>query len=800
MPSWGLLCCSIVSVVGTLAATPLSPELRPLEDLGLAAFAAYVCFGREPPRFRAVVLLALVAAACNAALRQPAGPIAQERRTARYVATLVQRESEGDGSTSLRLQLDGGAVVSARVRGAVPAPGARLIVRGRLEPFDEARNPGDASEREMERERGLDGRLDAATILSVTGSRWSAAVALSRAHEWAHERLRDRLGEPAASLLAGELWGERSALPPSLRTEFQETGTVHVLATAGLHMGAVSALALFALAFFALPRGATCVGAIAVVWAFVWWSGAQLPAERAAAMATAALAARACGRATFSWNALGLAAIAVELARPESVAGASFALSFSCVGAIFACAAPLDRWIEARIALPHRLREALTLTLATQLGTWPLSAAVFFQFAPYALAANFAVVPCVAATMALGAAQLALEWCAPLAGLCADLNAWLLAWMLGVVQTVSQLPGAVIPMAPAPAWCIAAYDAALLAAPVLWRRPFVAGALDWRRTFAVAALLSASALVLWPPQRLDPRLRITVLDVGQADAIVIQTPRGHTFLVDAGGRLERVARGGDSDAERVGERIVVPFLLRRGIHTVDALILSHPHGDHAGGVAPVLRRLGVAQFDDSGQRYGGYAYRDAVATARMRGVPILHPRAATRWRTDDGLILDFIGPSLPFIAGGNAINSNSLSFVLRYRDFRMLFTGDAGSEAEQRFLRERVDLRATVLKVGHHGSAYGSTPQFIAAVAPRYAIISVGRHNLFGHPAQSTLSTLRHFGARIYRTDEDGAVTVVTDGSSLRVSSALGKPSIERRAQAPSDPTQPDLRRLRRWR
>ncbi len=254
---------------------------------------------------------------------------------------------------------------------------------------------------------------------------------------------------------------------------------------------------------------------------------------------------------------------------------------------------------------------------------------------------------------------------------------------------------------------------------------------------------------------------------------MIQTPRGHALLVDAGGRLERGSRGGDSLAERVGERTVVPYLLRQGIHELDALILSHPHGDHAGGVAPVLRRIRVAQFDDGGQRYSGHAYRDAVATAQAAGVPILYPRAGLRWQTDDGVVLRFIGPSLPFIGGGNAINSNSVAFVLDYHAFHMIFTGDAGTEAERRFLSEGIDLRAGVLKVGHHGSAYGSSPAFIAAVAPRVAIVSVGRHNLFGHPAPSTLETIRRFGARVYRTDEDGAVSVVSDGKRFEVSSLL---------------------------
>ncbi len=766
MPSSAILLCAVASVLGTLAAAPLESDVRAVAGAGLLAFAAYAVFGPcGPPRFRVLLAAALVASAANAELRGRSGPVA-ERRTARYGATLLDRSSAGDGSTEVTLALDGGPRMLARLSGDAPAAGTHVLVRGRLEPFDEARNPGEPSERALQAERGLGGSLEGATLLRADAApAWNAATLLARAHEWAYERLRERLGEPGASLVAGELWGERAALPPELRAEFQETGTVHVLVTAGLHLGVVAAIAVALFSLLALPRWVACGAAIALLWAFVWWSGGQLPAVRAATMASAALVARACGRATLSWNALAIAALVVAFARPQSVATASFALSFSCVAAIFACAGPLERWIAARVTLPAHAQEAIVLTLATQLGIWPLSAAIFLQFAPYAVAANLAVVPCVGATMALGAALLALAWCAPLAQACANLDSWLIAWTLGAVRVIGSLPGASVPMTPPPAWCVAAYDVTLLSAPMLARR----GA----QTLAAAALIVASGLVLWPPRDAPARLTVTVLDVGQADAIVVQTPLGHTILVDAGGRLERAAQLDGSAAERVGERTVVPFLLRHGIHAVDAVVISHPHGDHAGGVAPVLRRLRVAEVADGGQRYGGHAYLDAIQTARTQRVPVIYPRAAAQWRTDDGVMLRFIGPSLPFIGGRNAINSNSIAFVLQYRRFRMLFTGDAGSESEARFLTERIDLRADVLKVGHHGSAYGSSPTFVAAVAPKYAIISVGRHNLFGHPAPSTLATLRRFGARIYRTDENGAVTIVSDGTTETVTSML---------------------------
>jgi competence protein ComEC len=768
MPPYALLLCAIASVLGTLVATPLDADLRCVVALAAASLAAFAVFARQmSPSLALLVLGVFAGAALNAARQHHALPVVEERRTARYGATLLERSPESDGSLRLTLALDGGLRVLAQVRTVAATPGTRLIVRGRLEPFDLPRNPGEPSERDLERERGLDARLASAQILS-TGAlpRWDAATELARLHEWAHAQLRARLDEPAASVVAGELWGERSALPPELRSEFQETGTVHVLVTAGLHLGAVAALALAALTLLTLPRWCACVVASALVWCFVMWSGAQLPAVRAATMVTVALAARACGRATLSWNALAVAAIALAFSRPESVATPSFALSFSCVAAIFACAQPIERWIEERIALPDRVREAFVLSIATQIGVWPLGAATFLQFTPYAVAANVAIVPCVGATMALAALQLAAAWCAPLAQAFANANSWLLTWMLSVVRIVSALPAASIPMTPPPAWCVAAYDAAVLSAPLLWRR----GA----PTLALAAIVLALSWVLLPPRAFDPRLRITVLDVGQADGIVVQTPRGHTILVDAGGRLERNVTTGGSDAEAVGERTVVPYLLRHGVHALDAVVLSHPHGDHAGGVAPVLRRLHVTEFADGGQRYGGHAYQDALATAHGEGVPVLYPRAGAEWHTDDGVVLHFLGPSLPFIGGSrNDINENSVAFTLRYRGFCVLFTGDAGAAAEQRFLAEGVDLRCAVLKVGHHGSSYSSTPAFVEAVHPSYAVISVGRHNLFGHPARSTLETLQRIGASIYRTDEDGAVTILSDGERIEVSTMV---------------------------
>ena len=202
--------------------------------------------------------------------------------------------------------------------------------------------------------------------------------------------------------------------------------------------------------------------------------------------------------------------------------------------------------------------------------------------------------------------------------------------------------------------------------------------------------------MLWPPRSVDGRLRVTVLDVGQADAIVVQTPRGHAILVDAGGRLERGPQSNDSTAERIGERIVVPFLLRHGIHALDAVIDLASARRSCRRSRPGIATATCRELADGGKRYGGHAYRTA-STARAEACrsSILAP--ATEWHTDDGVTLHFLGPSLPFIANSrNDINENSIAFIFVTNRSACSSPATPAPRPRQRFLREGTDLRCDV--------------------------------------------------------------------------------------------------------
>jgi len=723
-----------------------------------------------PSMVRANVLAALALGALDGFAFGHAAPQRPDAHFQHLHAVVVDARASDLERSAEVVRLDGGALATLALPGTPPAIGTRLVVRAKRTLFDDARNPGEPSLRALERDRGIVWQLERPRVLAHEPvDRGDATLWLARARAWASARLHATLGEPGATILAGAMWGERRALPPDLRAEFQDTGTVHVLVTAGLHLGVVAALAVGLLQWLRCGRIGASLGAIVIVWVYAEFSGAHLPSLRAATMLSFALLARASGREALSWNALAAAAIVVVALHPASVTSVSFALSFSCVAAIFAFATPLARACE-RAGLPAFVSGALGVAFATQLGTWPLTAATFLVIAPYAPLANVLVVPVVGVAMLVGFVALASGSVAPVAFAATNIETALLDFIVTVVRTVGTFPGAHIIATPPPVWTIVVYDSACVVAATALTRG--------RAIIAATVLTLATALCLWPPRIVSHDLIVTAIDVGQADALLVQTPHGHAYLVDAGGRLERGgANGGASVAEDVGERIVVPFLIRTGIHHVDAVLLSHPHGDHAGGMAPVLRSLGANGFADSGQAYAGHAYIDARSTARERHVPMLEPRGGDIWRTDDGLTFRFYGPTLPYIHGGRSdINDNSLVFRLEYGSFRMLFTGDAGEATEQRLLASGFDLRADVLKVGHHGSAYGTTPEFVRAITPHAALVSVGRNNLFGHPAPSTIATLTAAGARVLRTDRDGAVVVHSDGRSFATNAYLESP------------------------
>jgi len=274
------------------------------------------------------------------------------------------------------------------------------------------------------------------------------------------------------------------------------------------------------------------------------------------------------------------------------------------------------------------------------------------------------------------------------------------------------------------------------------------------RTATALLLTAAVALSAWPFVRPgDGRLRITFIDVGQGDAALVELPDGARMLIDGG-------PGGGRTFD-VGERVVSPFLWNRAVRRLDVIALSHSDADHAGGLGAVLGHFDVGEFWEGGRwGLGGEAALTALTRAR---VPRRTLRAGQRMWLGDARVTVVNPDGQPSAAA----NDDSVALRLDWRGVSVLLTGDLGGIGEARVLERGEPVRAVALKVAHHGSRFSSSRPFLDAARPRLAIVSVGSRNPFRHPTPEALARLTAVGARIYRTDRDGAVILETDGACL---------------------------------
>ena len=567
--------------------------------------------------------------------------------------------------------------------------------------------------------------------------RQRAALALER-------RLGTQAGVASALVLA-----ERDGIPRELWDAFARSGSAHLLSISGFHVGVIAALLGGIVALAGRPPRTRAAGVAIGVWAYVLLIGAPTSAVRAAWMTSAFVLGRLRMTPARSLGALGLSMLMIALLRPSVVAGAGFQLTVTGTAGILI----MTKWIM-RHWPAHRGRSWIAPPLAAGIGasvfTAPVLAYHFGQIPLLSLPSSIVLTPLVATAVPGVIAAIVMDILhipgAALAGAGAE---GLLHAVTATAAALGDLRWTVVLVTPR--------EAALLTAGALL--PLLLANAPWRTRPAVRAAVSVlSALaVLWTGQAAlafagRGTLHIVAIDVGQGDAIALGTPDGHWFLVDAG------PRGfGGSDA---GLTRVVPWLNAHGARRLEAVILTHPDEDHAGGLAAVLRNVSTRAVLGPGLSAGQRGHMDGLAEAREAGVPWRRAFAGDSWSVD-GVDFRVLHPKRPDPdEDGPGADPNDWSVVLRvdYGSFSALLMGDADAEIEAGLLDQP---EVTLLKVGHHGSRTSTSEEFVRAVAPEYAIIPVGARNRYGHPDPLVLERLERAGVHVLRTDRDGSVGLV---------------------------------------
>jgi competence protein ComEC len=662
----------------------------------------------------------------------------------------------------------------------------------------------------------------------------------------ARRRLRDEIddlfgpGSQTAGVLRAMLLGDRSFVDRTDAADFQKTGVFHVLVVAGLHVGAL-AFALYWLGRrLRLSPVWTALLTLLLLSAYVAVVEQRPPVLRAAMMAAIVVLGRFFFRQLDLLNSAAVAALVLLVAKPLALRDSSFQLTFVAIGCIAGLAAPwlenrvqpyvralrgwrdvtrdgahearaaqfridlrsLTRWISARLpqriapsvedtlvgglSLALRVGELLVVTLALQIGMLPLMARDFHRITLSGPLVNLAAVPLTGLIVPLGFLTLASGLLFPALGkLLAATLAWITMLLVHTVQWFADFSNESYRIPGPPVWVIVVFFVSVLLVVGAFRinHPMRRNLL---RVSLLAWMASAVVLAIYPfaPQWAPGKLEVSVLDVGQGDSLFVVFPSGKTMLIDGGG-----AFGGFPGHELnigidPGEEAVSPYLWSRGFQKLDVVALTHAHQDHLGGLTAILENFRVGALW-IGREVSSPTLAKLEEIARARRIPVEHELRGKyfAWKGVDGAVL------WPEPAGEEAAvpaqNNDSLVIQLRYGNREMLLAGDAEEQAEKEILADNVAdaLHADVLKVGHHGSKNSTSPEFLAAVRPQVGIISAGEDNPYGHPNSELLERLASANVRILRTDRDGAIHVLTDGTRLEIACFVGCP--DERARQP---------------
>lgn len=614
----------------------------------------------------------------------------------------------------------------------------------------------------------------------LSDARHRLALGLSRA-----------LPEPQSALAQALLLGRRSAMTPELTQAFRDTGTSHLLAISGLHIGVLLGLSL-ALSRWLLGvrRAYYLLIPLVAIWGYAALSGMSPSVERAAVMGSIYLLGMGLGRQQSVMPALAAAAAIMVGLQPELLSSVSFQLSFTAMAGLALLAPPLERRLHHAIARDDNARQwsrtvsyAVAATVAATLATLPLVAFYFHQLSLVGLPATLLALPALPAVLLTSLATALLSLVNPVAAQVSGWAAWLtLSYVKFVVEVFHALPGNAITIGRiGPALVLAYYGVGLAllfgrsrlrgwfsqgdstlnessvgvqhsARPALGRRSFWA-----MSALALAAAASMFALGLARP---DGRLHVTFLDVGQGDATFIVTPRGQQILIDGGPDPRRLLN-------LLGSRM--PFW----DHSLDLVVLTHAHEDHLAGLVEVLRRYDVDMVLERQVDYGSPEYAMWRAVVEKEDATVLQAFSGQRIELETGLALDVLYPPDRLLEGTSSdVNNASVVARLVYGDTSFLFPGDLEQPGESYLLHRAQVPESTVLKVGHQGSRTSTSTAFFDAVSPQLAVIFAGKDNRFGHPHQETLDTLRASlpDDRVLVTAIAGTVELTSDGSRLWMS------------------------------
>jgi len=560
-----------------------------------------------------------------------------------------------------------------------------------------------------------------------------------------------------AAVLFAMLFGGYDGIKPELLDSFTATGIIHILSVSGSHITLLAGTLVWLGRVLRFKSSVMAALLTLVILAYTVLAGCVSPAVRAAVMGILTFAALAFEREADARRILSLLGLLMILLKPQLIYDISFQLSFAATGGLLYFAPFLKGKLD---FLPKWLAANLSITLAAQIMVLPFLAWYFNSVSVSSLLANLLVVPILEYVIVLGLTAGLFGLVLPVAqSILFALCSLSIGFAYEITSFIARIPGGSIYLPSGGIVIGLGYYLCLAGWVQYGRVKEMCRRLDWthyKQVLCVLSFLVITAFV-WQYNR-DQPLSVHFIDVGQGDAVLIVSPQGKAAMIDTGGIL-------NSDFD-IGERVDLPYLRHYGVTKLDYLILTHVHVDHAGGAGSILRKIPVDHIITGRENRQEYAQVFKMGLENERSKAMI-PAYAGQTIFLDNVKMEIIH-AMDAVQGGTG-NEASNVIKISYGQHSFLITGDLTEAEEKQMIAKSVDMRSTVLKVGHHGSKTSSSQEFLDAVHPSYGVISVGADNKFGHPDQVVLDRLAQKYIRFWRTDEAGAIVFSSDGKRLDV-------------------------------
>jgi len=637
--------------------------------------------------------------------------------------------------------------------------GDELLLGGILRSPPSLRNPGGFDYKKYLSQKNIYaslmvGEKDLFRVLSSKKSFVSGTLKVLKGR--LQEKIKDNFNETDAGLISALLLGVRSEVSHKLKNLFTKTGTFHILAISGLHIGIIAVIVAAALKFVGVHKNLSLCITILVLVAYALLSGARASVVRATIMAVVVLLGLLLRRQIHIYNSLGLAGLILLLYRPLYLFDAGFQLSFSAVISIVYIVPKLIKQFQVTNIKLRYCINALFVSFAAWIGTAALIAYYFNIVTPISVIANFFVIPLLFLLLLLSMGFIASSFIwMPFAIATSNIVEFVLVIMYALVGFFSRIPlGNFYYSSPSPIAIVVFYCVIILVSNYSLFR------LNFRR--AIIFVLIVMNLTIWRPLLTQkPELfRATFLDVGHGDAIFLEFPNGGTMLIDSG-------EGGDFDA---GRNVILPFLRSKGINQISAAMLTHPDADHIGGISTVLDNVKIGYVFDNGMRSDSLSYKryeDWVDGHKMSYRKVKRGDVISGFEGVDVLILHPYRKLLE--STGADPNNNSIVLKIVYKNVSFLFCADIQQDAISRLIGDKRIQGSMILKVPHHGTEEINSNDFIKFVSPQIAVISAPESNRFNCYRENVIKSLRQVGSEVYVTGLNGAVIICTDGENVDV-------------------------------